>query len=69
MYSAFCAVGVIFVIFLVPETKGKKLESIASMFIRKMSQHFSRKPSIASVTHSKKGDDETDLKDLKKENV
>lgn len=32
MYSAFCALGAIFVIFCVPETKGRELESMATVF-------------------------------------
>lgn len=35
MYSVFCAAGVIFVIALVPETKGRDLNSIAQMFASK----------------------------------
>lgn len=34
MYSIFCAIGVVFVIFCVPETKGRDLESIAKLFIK-----------------------------------
>lgn len=32
MYSGFCGIGVIFVIFCVPETKGRELESMAKVF-------------------------------------
>lgn len=35
MYSGFCAFGVIFVIFFVPETKGRDLNSIAKLFAKK----------------------------------
>lgn len=45
MYSIFCALGVLFVIFLVPETKGEDLDSIANKFIRSLSRRFSRKAS------------------------
>lgn len=67
MYSVFCALGVLFVIFLVPETKGKELESIASLFIRKMSRRFSRrmsKPFDSTVTDGKdnKGVELSDVK-------
>lgn len=34
MYSVFCALGVIFVIAVVPETKGRDLESIAKLFVK-----------------------------------
>lgn len=46
MYSIFCGLGVVFVIFLVPETKGEDLDSIASKFIRSLSKRFSRKASV-----------------------
>lgn len=48
MYSAFCALAVIFVIFVVPETKGRDLEDIAKLFVknRRASQQ-SNSPSIA----------------------
>ncbi|XP_063695878.1 facilitated trehalose transporter Tret1-like [Culicoides brevitarsis] len=46
MYSIFCALGVFFVIFLVPETKGEDLDSIANKFIRRLSRRFSRKASM-----------------------
>lgn len=32
MYSAFCAFGVVFVIFCVPETKGRELDNMALVF-------------------------------------
>lgn len=32
MYSIFCAAGVIFVIFCVPETKGRELDNMALVF-------------------------------------
>lgn len=32
MYSAFCALGVVFVIFCVPETKGRDLDEMALVF-------------------------------------
>lgn len=32
MYSVLCAVGVFFVIFCVPETKGRDTEDIAKLF-------------------------------------
>lgn len=34
MYSVFCAVAIFFVIFVVPETKGRDLDSIAKLFIK-----------------------------------
>lgn len=34
MYSIFCACGVIFVICVVPETKGRDLDSIAKLFTK-----------------------------------
>ena len=35
MYSIFCAFGVLFVIFIVPETKGHHLDDIHKLFVRK----------------------------------
>lgn len=35
MYSIFCALAVLFVIFVVPETKGRDLDDIAKLFIKK----------------------------------
>lgn len=35
MYAVLCFLGVVFVIFCVPETKGKSLESIALLFAKK----------------------------------
>lgn len=35
MYSVMCFLGVIFVVWFVPETKGKSLESIALLFAKK----------------------------------
>lgn len=34
MYSVFCAFAVFFVIFVVPETKGRNLEDIAKLFLK-----------------------------------
>lgn len=38
MYSVFCAFALIFVIFVVPETKGRDLEDIAKLFIKNRRQ-------------------------------
>lgn len=38
MYSIFCACGVAFVITVVPETKGRDLDSIANLFVKKKEQ-------------------------------
>lgn len=35
MYSIFCAVGAVFVVAYVPETKGRDLNSIAELFAAK----------------------------------
>ena len=35
MYSILCILGVFFVIFFVPETKGRDLDSIAKLFLKK----------------------------------
>lgn len=32
MYAVFCALGVVFVVFCVPETKGRELDSMALVF-------------------------------------
>ncbi|XP_055320158.1 facilitated trehalose transporter Tret1-like [Sitodiplosis mosellana] len=42
MYSVFCALAFIFVIFVVPETKGKDLDDIAKLFVK------NRRQSVAS---------------------
>lgn len=39
MYSILCAFGVLFVIFVVPETKGRELEKIQELFMKKDKQH------------------------------
>lgn len=51
MYSAFCVVAVIFVIFVVPETKGRDLDDIAKLFVknRRQSQHSN---SVTVAKHS-----------------
>lgn len=38
MYSVFCALALIFVIFLVPETKGRDLDDIAKLFVKNRRQ-------------------------------
>lgn len=38
MYSVFCAFALIFVIFVVPETKGRDLDDIAKLFIKNRRQ-------------------------------
>lgn len=63
MYSILCAIGVVFVILFVPETKGQELDNIAKMFIRRLSRRFSRKhshspgnlPSIKDLDGEKSG--------------
>lgn len=67
MYSIFCALGVVFVIFFVPETKGKELDSIASLFIRKLSRRFSRRHSKPVEVNSTEGKDNKgfELNDVK----
>lgn len=65
MYSVFCALGVLFVIFFVPETKGKELDSIATLFIRKMSRRVSRrisKPLDGAEGKDNKGFELTNVK-------
>lgn len=37
MYSGFCAFAAVFVVMVVPETKGRDLESIAKLFVKKKS--------------------------------
>lgn len=51
MYSVFCAIAIFFVIFVVPETKGRDLESIAQLFA-KNSPKRSEAPRVASEQRS-----------------
>lgn len=37
MYSIFCAFAVVFVIMVVPETKGRNLDDIAKLFVKNKS--------------------------------
>lgn len=61
MYSVFCAIAVIFVIFVVPETKGRDLEDIAKLFVKNRRQSMqtnsvtTTKPSIAIITNESNG--------------
>lgn len=57
MYSVFSALALFFVIFVVPETKGRDLEDIAKLFVKKRrsvsiaaSPMLEKKPSIPTVT-------------------
>lgn len=34
MYSVFCAIAIFYVVIIVPETKGRDLESIAKLFVK-----------------------------------
>lgn len=54
MYSAFCAIAVIFVIFVVPETKGRDLDDIAKLFVknRRQSLQQSNSAEAAATKHS-----------------
>lgn len=38
MYSVFCALALIFVVFIVPETRGKDLDDIAKLFVKNRRQ-------------------------------
>lgn len=38
MYAIFCAVAAVFVVTMVPETKGRDLETIAKLFVKKRSE-------------------------------
>lgn len=38
MYSVFCALALIFVVFVVPETKGRDLDDIAKLFVKNRRQ-------------------------------
>lgn len=51
MYSVFCALAVFFVIFVVPETKGKDLDSIAKLFAKNR-QESTQLTTIASEKSS-----------------
>lgn len=56
MYSVFCACAAVFVVMVVPETKGYDLESIAKLFVKKRvaSQH---QPTIREMTAVSKTND------------
>lgn len=45
MYSVFCACAAVFVVMVVPETKGRDLESIAKLFVKKRASS-QRQPTI-----------------------
>lgn len=46
MYSIFCAIAVIFVIAVVPETKGRDLDEIAKLFVKNKSNETMQTRSI-----------------------
>ncbi|XP_031622593.1 facilitated trehalose transporter Tret1-like [Contarinia nasturtii] len=50
MYSVFCALALIFVIFVVPETKGRDLDDIAKLFVKNRRQSVQ---STGANKHSK----------------
>lgn len=49
MYSMFCALGIFFVIFVVPETKGRDLESIQKLFANKDSNEIIKEKSTVNL--------------------
>lgn len=50
MYSVFCAIGIFFVIFIVPETKGHELENIQKLFTKKSNDASQDKENSINVT-------------------
>lgn len=68
MYSAFCALGVVFVVFCVPETKGRELDSMAQVFRKSFRVLAGKSRSISAaaketavpVGHSNAGYNERD---------
>lgn len=63
MYSVFCALAVIFVIGVVPETKGRDLDDIAKLFVKNRRQSNSqssameakRQTTIANIINETNG--------------
>lgn len=51
MYSVFCGLAIIFVIFLVPETKGRDLDEIAKLFVKNRRQSV-QSSSVDATKHS-----------------
>lgn len=49
MYSFFCGLAIIFVVFIVPETKGRDLENIQKLFANKSIDKINGK-SVGSTT-------------------
>lgn len=60
MYSVFCAIAIFFVVCMVPETKGRDLDSIAKLFIKNESKALKcpkseyQPAAIANVSESTK---------------
>lgn len=52
MYSVFCAFAAVFVVMAVPETKGRDLDSIANLFVKK-SKGSTKLPIIITTTADK----------------
>lgn len=46
MYSIFCALALFFVIFVVPETKGRDLEDISRLFTKTKRQSIASAPVV-----------------------
>lgn len=67
MYSVFCGLAVIFVIFVVPETKGRDLDDIAKLFVKNRRQSVqsssvdATKYSTACVMSEKNGTEKSAL--------
>lgn len=59
MYSVFCALAVIFVIGVVPETKGRDLDDIAKLFVKNRRQSSAmeakRQTTIANIINETNG--------------
>lgn len=68
IYSIFCAIGVIFVIFCVPETKGRDLESIAKLFVKEDRKATENPASVENGVGGVHGKDNEAL-DMTNENV
>lgn len=59
MYSVFCALALIFVIFVVPETKGRDLDDIAKLFVKNRRQSVHSNSGTVNKAFNNSGENST----------